>query len=176
MPDALVVVDMLNTYEHPDGECCAERAREVLPAMRGAIESARTGDDDVIYVNDNYGLWSSDRAQLVDHVLERVPDTNLVEPLLPRDDDSFIFKARHSIFYETTLAYLLRELGAERLTLLGQVTEQCILYSALDAHVRHLGVRVVTDAVVAIEDSLGDAALAMMERNMAAELVTADAL
>jgi nicotinamidase-related amidase len=54
--------------------------------------------------------------------------------------------------------------------LTGQVTEQCILYSALDAYVRHYSVVVPKDAVAHIDAGLGAAALAMMERNMSAEI------
>ena len=55
--------------------------------------------------------------------------------------------------------------------LAGQVTEQCILYSALDAYVRGFEVRVARDAVVPLDPELGDAALKMMERNMRATVV-----
>jgi nicotinamidase-related amidase len=51
--------------------------------------------------------------------------------------------------------------------LCGQVTEQCVLYSALDAHTRNFEVTVVRDAVAHIHADLADAALRMMERNMA---------
>ena len=57
--------------------------------------------------------------------------------------------------------------------LTGQVTEQCILYSGLDAYVRHYSVCVPSDAVAPIDPELGDAALEMMRRNMRAEIVTA---
>jgi nicotinamidase-related amidase len=83
---------------------------------------------------------------------------------------------RHSAFYSTSLEYLLRQREITNLILTGQVTEQCILYSALDAYVRHFSVCVPTDAVAPIDRELGDAALQMMERNMRAQIVTADAL
>ena len=54
--------------------------------------------------------------------------------------------------------------------LVGQVTEQCILYSALDAYVRHFAVAVPRDAVAHIHEELADAALRMMERNMSADV------
>ncbi len=54
--------------------------------------------------------------------------------------------------------------------LCGQVTEQCILYSALDAHIRHLDVTVPGDAVAHIHADLAEAALRMMERNMNADV------
>ena len=83
-------------------------------------------------------------------------------------------KVRHSAFYSTPLEYLLGRLGAKRLILTGQVTEQCILYSALDAYVRHYQVLVPTDAVAHIDADLGAAALRMMQRNMDAELISAE--
>jgi nicotinamidase-related amidase len=54
--------------------------------------------------------------------------------------------------------------------LTGQVTEQCILYSALDAYIRHFDVAVPSDAVACIHSDLADAALTMMERNMSADV------
>jgi nicotinamidase-related amidase len=97
----------------------------------------------------------------------------LVEPVLPGEGHSFVVKVRHSGFYETPLEYLLDQLGVGRLILTGQVTEQYILYSALDAYVRHFDVVVPVDAVAAIYDDLAEAAMKMMERNMGADLVGA---
>ena len=82
-------------------------------------------------------------------------------------------KARHTIFYMTPLEYLLSQKEIDEVVLAGQVTEQCILYSALDAYVRHLRVSVPTDGVAHIHEDLAQAALKMMERNMHAELVSA---
>jgi nicotinamidase-related amidase len=66
--------------------------------------------------------------------------------------------------------YLLRHEEIERIVLVGQVTEQCILYSALDAYVRQFAVGVPRDAVAHIYEDLADAALRMMERNMSADV------
>ena len=52
---ALIVVDMLNTYDHADAEPLAASVRERLPAMRSLIEAARERDVLTVYVNDNYG-------------------------------------------------------------------------------------------------------------------------
>ncbi|MFF6984613.1 cysteine hydrolase family protein, partial [Streptomyces sp. NPDC008343] len=61
----------------------------------------------------------------------------------------------------------------QHVVLCGQVTEQCVLYSALDAHIRHLTVTVPQDAVASIHPHLEAAALEMMDRNMGARIVTA---
>jgi nicotinamidase-related amidase len=56
--------------------------------------------------------------------------------------------------------------------LAGQVTEQCILYSALDGYVRHFDVVIPTDAVAHIDEQMAHAAIRMMETNMHAQLAT----
>ena len=172
MRSAVVVVDMLNTYDHEDSERLVASAREALPSMLVLLARARELDVPIVYVNDNYGDWSACRRELVEHALEgRAPD--LVEPIAPAPDVGFVVKARHSIFYQTQLEYLLRQEEVERIVLVGQVTEQCILYSALDAYVRHFAVAVPRDAVAHIDADLADSALQMMERNMRADVGTA---
>lgn len=41
--------------------------------------------------------------------------------------------------YETPLSYLLWRMGVGHLVLCGQVTEQCVLYSALEMMERNMG-------------------------------------
>ena len=96
---------------------------------------------------------------------------DLVKPLLPPQGSDFVLKARHTIFFGTPLEYLLWQRDVDTLVLAGQVTEQCILYSALDAYVRHYRVTVARNCVAHIHEHLADAALQMMERNMSARIV-----
>jgi nicotinamidase-related amidase len=172
---ALLVIDMLNPYEHEDAEPLKQSVRECLPALQALIERTRDSELLTVYVNDNHGDWSAARQELSERALDGAAP-ELVEPILPAPDLPFVVKARHSVFYETQLEYLLRQEEVERLFLTGQVTEQCILYSALDAYVRHFSVSVVTDAVAHIDPDLAQAALRMMETNLRAELVTADSV
>ena len=173
MKSALIVVDMLNEYDHEDAAVLVDSVRAALPAMCGLVERARREQTPIVYVNDNYGDWSAGRPEIVQRAIAgRARD--VVEPIVPADGTWFIAKARHSIFYETQLEYLLREQEVDRVVLVGQVTEQCILYSALDAYVRHFDVAVPSDAVAGIHPDLADAALRMMERNMRADVTRAE--
>jgi nicotinamidase-related amidase len=170
---ALLVVDMLNPYEHPEADRLAERVAKALPRVRALLRRAADEETPVVYVNDNYGDWNSSSEGLAARAMAGA-HPELVEPVLPEEGHSFVVKARHSTFYETPLEYLLDQMGISRLVLSGQVTEQCILYSALDAYVRHFDVVIATDAVAAIYDDLGETALQMMERNIGAKLVRAE--
>ena len=171
MSTALIVIDMLNRYEHEDAELLLESAREIVPVLAGLIESARQSEILTVYVNDNHGDWTAGRSQLSQWALGGA-DRSVVEPILPDEDMPFLVKARHSVFYETQLEYLLHDAHVDRVVLSGQVTEQCILYSALDAYVRHFDVVVARDAVAHIHKDLAEAALRMMSRNMRAEIVS----
>jgi nicotinamidase-related amidase len=169
---AVIVVDMLNTYEHDDADRLTESVEGAIEPIAKLVERARESEAELIYVNDNYGDWNSSAEELAERALDgRRPD--LVEPILPPDGADFVIKARHTIFYMTPLEYLLAQKEIDHLVLAGQVTEQCILYSALDAYVRQLHVSIPTDGVAHIHEDLAQAALTMMERNMRAELVSA---
>jgi nicotinamidase-related amidase len=169
----VLVIDMLNTYDHPDADKLATNVAEIIDPLADLIGRTRARDDvDLVYVNDNRGDFSADSRDLVREALsgER-PD--LVEPIVPDAGCTFLTKVRHSAFYATPLDYLLGRLGARRIVLTGQVTEQCVLYTALDGYIRHLDVVVPTDTVASIFPDLGDAALEMMRRNMSADVVSA---
>jgi nicotinamidase-related amidase len=170
---AVIVIDMLNPYDHEDADRLAEHVSEKLPHMVDLRDTAAERDDVVlVYVNDNYDQWDKDRDDVVERALNgKRPD--LVEPIAPRDPVPFLAKGRHSIFYQTAVDHLLRVEDVERIVMIGQVTEQCILYSALDAFLRGYDVVVPPDSVAHIFDDMAEAALKMMERNMHADLVPA---
>ena len=168
---ALIVIDMLNPYEHDDADELAAHVEDIVAPLRRLIDGACESDTELVSVNDNYGDFAAGRDQLVERALGgRHPE--LVEPIIPDDGRPLLQKVRHSAFYSTSLEYLLQQREVTEVILTGQVTEQCILYSALDAYVRHYSVCVPSDAVAPIDPDLGDAALRMMQRNMRAEVVT----
>jgi nicotinamidase-related amidase len=169
-PTATLIIDMLNPYDHEDAEVLAEHAESRIEPMRALIDATAADDDaELVYVNDNFEDFTATSKDLGAIAMDgRRPD--LVEPILPPKGALFVQKVRHSAFYNSALDHLLSTREVEAVILAGQVTEQCILYSALDAYVRGFTLRVAEDAVVPIDPELGDAALRMMERNMSAEL------
>ncbi|MFJ8143109.1 cysteine hydrolase family protein [Streptomyces sp. NPDC096013] len=170
---ALIVIDMINTYDHDDAALLIPSVEKSLPAVTRLLHRARELDVPVIYVNDNFGQWRSHHGEILETALKG-PHADLVRPVAPDDASLFVVKARHSAFYETPLSYLLTQQGVDHVVLCGQVTEQCVLYSALDAHIRHLKVTVARNAMAHIHPDLAEAALRMMERNMGARISTAE--
>jgi len=170
---ALLVIDMLNSYQHEDADALADSVAEMIEPLAGLIDRVRDRDDvKLIYVNDNYGDFTATRDDIVHQALDGA-HPELVKPVVPEAKWPFVEKVRHSAFYATSLEYLLKQLEVKRVILTGQVTEQCILYSALDAYLRQFDVTVPADAVAHIDADLGRAALRMMESNMRATVVSA---
>lgn len=168
----LLIIDMISAWDFEGADPMVERAR-------GAVENIdrlrrEAGPDlGVAYANDlEQGFHGSRERSFSLALAGRQPE--LVLPLEPDPTDDFIHKGQHSAFYGTPLAHLLDLYDTERLVLTGQVTEQCVLYTALDAHVRGYDIVVVTDAVVSSEPHLGRAALEMIEKNMHGDLVTTE--
>lgn len=170
---AVLVVDMLNAYDHPDADKLIPNVEPIIDPISDLVARTHASEDDhVIYVNDNYGDFTADHRSLVTAALGgRRPD--LVGPITPPPNCKMMTKVRHSAFYSTPLGYLLGRLKTQRLVITGQVTEQCILYTALDAYVRHFEVVVPPDAVAHIDADLSEAAMRMMSQNMAAQLLPA---
>ncbi|ART71587.1 isochorismatase [Mycobacterium dioxanotrophicus] len=168
---ALLIIDMFNDYRHEDADQLAANVAQILGPLQRLQNAAREHRAvDIVYVNDNHGNFNASGHDIV-RSAQRGRHPELVEPLLPTDGCAFLTKVRHSVFYATALDYLLQRLGTKTLVLAGQVTEQCILYSALDAYLRHFDVVIPADAVAHIDENLGTAALEMMRRNMDARIV-----
>ena len=163
---------MITPWDYEGAEQVAEGAGEVVDAINRlrVLEGGR-----VVFANDLKEGFHGSREKSFELALAgRFPE--LVGPLEPRSDEDFIHKGQHSAFYGTPLAHLLDLHDVDEVVLAGQVTEQCVLYSALDAHVRGYAVTLATDAVLAQQEHLGNAALEMMRENMGAKLVTSGEL
>ncbi len=70
---ALVVVDMLNTYEHEDGERLASSVESTIEPIRKLVARARDEDVPVVYVQDNYGDWNTSAEKLAGRAMEGPP-------------------------------------------------------------------------------------------------------
>jgi len=168
----LVIIDMITDYAFPDGEAVARAAGHVVPRVRETRDRADAAGVACVYVNDLVDDWRCSPSQTLTRALGgRHPE--LVRPLAPRPDDPFFHKGRHSAFVGTPLEHYLSDHAITEVVLAGQVTEQCILYTALDAHIRRYALTVIPDAVVPLDPELSAAALRMMGDNMDARLVPA---
>lgn len=160
--DALLVVDVLNDFEHDDGEKLLASFRERAASMLESIRVARAAGIPVIYVNDDHGRWDSDAPQL-GRDAARGKGGDMVRTLLPRRGDRVLLKHRYSAFDHTPLEILLESLQAERVLLIGAATEGCVVQTAIDARELGLKASIVADACASTDPGLEAIALEYAE-------------
>ncbi|MDB6120678.1 MAG: Isochorismatase [Verrucomicrobiaceae bacterium] len=119
-PVALLLIDVINDMEFPGGD---KLLRHALPAAQKILklkEQARKHGIPSIYVNDNFGRWRSDFHQQVDRCLgEDLRGSEIARMLVPREEDYFVLKPKHSAFHYTTLDVLFKHVGATTLIITG---------------------------------------------------------
>ena len=147
---ALVLVDVINHFEFPDGPQLLKNALRMAPQLARLKERARHAGIPTIYVNDNFGQWRSNVSTLLKYCLRpEAPGREFVDLLRPDDEDYLILKPMHSAFYQSPLDVVLRHLGASSLILGGLATNSCIVCTAHDADMRDLGLFVPSDCSAA---------------------------
>jgi len=148
---ALLIIDVINDFGFPGGDRLATR----LDPLMDAVEALRARYDaerrPVIYVNDNLGRWRSNFDEVIAWCSrEGAVGARVAARLKPRGSDYFVLKPEQSGFYQTPLEALLKYLEVSHLALAGLTADQCVLTTAMDAHIREYPMWTPSDAVASI--------------------------
>jgi nicotinamidase-related amidase len=153
MRDALLLVDVIQDFEHEDGDALLDSFRARQPTLLQALERARKSGIPVIYANDSYGVWDGDASRLVRRAIAG-RGGDLVEAVAPKEGDRFVVKPRYSAFDHTPLDLILRDLEIERILLAGAATEMCVVQTAIDAKEEGLKVSILADACATTDERI----------------------
>ena len=173
---ALLILDMITEMQFVGASAMQRevaQAAHAIAKLRAAADRARVP---VIYVNDNFGEWHSERYRLVERALGSGDGHDIVAELAPRDGDYFVIKPQFSGFYATNLPVLLPKLGVDRLILTGISADICVLFTAADAHMRDYKLWIPEDAVAAETPERRRWALEIVRQSMGAETRPTDKL
>src|SRR3712207_2254579 len=108
---ALILLDVINDLEFEGAEELARFIPEMTEQIAALKERCKQSGIPVIYVNDNFGRWQSDFRKLIDHCTQDdVRGREMVERLLPDEEDYFVLKPKHSGFFSSSLDILLNYL------------------------------------------------------------------
>lgn len=163
--DAIVIIDMINDLSFPGGEKVLPWALSFAPKLVGVREKAHRAGVPVIYVNDNFGHWTSNFSDVYRHCTRRhARGRKFVQQLKPTAKDYFILKPRHSGFFATSLQPLLEDLKIKRLILSGIATNLCVLFTAHDAYMQHYPLFVISDCCAAESDFDHNVALTQLQQ------------
>lgn len=176
-PAALLIIDMINDLDFEGGARLLPGAVTAARRIAALKSRARARGIPTVYANDNFGRWRSDFREAVRYCLrDGMRGRPLVQLLRPQEDDYFVIKPKHSAFFATTLATLLRYLGAQRLLLTGLNGDTCVMFTAMDAYLRDFQLYIPADCVTSISPRDNRAALDYMKRTLGADTRRSDAL
>lgn len=137
MKTALILVDVINDFFHPQGKNFKPEYQETLSNIRLLLETARKHGIVVVHAMEGH----HPAARQADYEWKKLPphcfmgefDAEPVEGIDIRLDQEYIVrKRRFSAFFETDLNLLLREAGVERIIIVGVKTHVCVRATAQD--------------------------------------------
>jgi nicotinamidase-related amidase len=175
VPIALLLIDVLTTFQFPDGDAILRGALAMREALVRLKVRARQASIPVLYVNDNFGDWRSEKEVLLGRCLE-AKGAQFVRSLLPDSEDYFVLKPMHSAFYMTPLEVLLEHLQVETLILAGLTSNSCITVTAHDANMRGFDIYIPADCSCARNAEEHKQALMQLEAMAGAKLRTSSSL
>lgn len=161
----LIVLDMINDLLTPGKPLEVPRARDIVPALAGRLESARARDVPVIYACDCHDGADPDFDLWPEHALEGSEGAEVWRAIAPQHGDHVVKKPTYSAFTRSRLGPLLEELGADEVILTGCATEVGLSATAVDALQRGYVVTVPADCqagVTAIAEQITLLTLAIM--------------
>ena len=180
---ALVVVDVQNDFAHPNGSLYVEGGEDIVPVVNAAIAEARAGGALVVYTADWHpestphfakdgGIWPV-HCVMDTWGAEFHEDLDVDGPVVRKgsngeDGYSGFFMRDHETgeTVETELAGLLRDRGITHIVVCGLATDYCVNATALDGMKEGFKVRVLWNAIRAVnlKEGDGERAIAEVER------------
>lgn len=175
VPVALLMIDVLTTFHFPDGEAILRNALSIRHPLITLKARARKLHVPVLYINDNFGDWRSEKEVLIGRCLESAGG-EFVRPLIPDSEDYFVLKPLHSAFYMTPLEVLLQHLQVETLIVTGLTSTSCLTATAHDANMRGFDLFLPSDCSCARTVEEHRQALSHLEANAGAKIIPSSAL
>ena len=146
---AVLIVDMLNDFCKEGGAMVLAEGMEVVGPLNALIAAGRRKGLPIIFINDCHRAGKVDKEfeKRVPHCVQGTWGAEIIEELVPREEDYCIPKRRFSGFYQTDLDLVLRELGVKTVIVTGVVTNICVRSTCHDAFFRGYRVIVPSDCV-----------------------------
>jgi ureidoacrylate peracid hydrolase len=172
----LLVVDMQNSFCHPDGITCRVGAPlneidSVISNLAACIDSARARGIRVTYTRQGYAPDYCDQGKAASSfpiaaairerggVVRGTWDHAVVDALAPQDGDIVIDKTRLDSFLHTPLESILHNLGIESIVIGGCVTNFCVETTVRSAWQHDFDVTVIADATASFTPEMHERSL-----------------
>ncbi len=176
---ALVVVDMLYDFTHPDGKVFYPKNQEILPKIREIIRFCRKKGLLIIFIQHYHRKYLYDKELLSGRRVNCIEGSG-GEELMPElsyqeKTDYIVKKRRYNAFYGTDLDLILREHDIRNLLICGTKTNCCIRATVEGAYHLDYNPIVIKECVATNDDVVNEVHLTDIHKYLG-RVITMDTL
>jgi len=164
---ALLVIDLVHDFAHPDGLVYYPQNEEILPRVRKLIDKSREHGVLIVFVVDSHraGKYDKELTMVRKHCIAGTGGDEIVPSLGYNEETDFkIVKRRYSSFFGTDLDLVLREHGVENTIICGTKTNCCVRATVQDAYLLNYNAVVPRECVATNNDVINDVHLSDIDK------------
>ena len=170
MSRVVLVVDMVRGFcEEGHNLYVGPTIREIIPRIRDLLREEKARGSHIIFLCDTHDPDDSEFKMFPPHCIRGSEEAEVI-PELQEFAEEVIPKRRFSGFFETNLDQRLKELKPDKIIVVGDCTNICVLYTVADARNRDYAVEVPADCVATFDAEAHRFALNQLKTVLGAEV------
>lgn len=170
MSNVVLVVDMVRGFcEEGHNLYVGATIREIIPRIRELLRQEKARGSHIIFLCDTHDPDDLEFEMFPPHCIRGSEETEVI-PELQEFAEEVIPKRRFSGFFETNLDQRLKELKPDKVIVVGDCTNICVLYTVADARNRDYAVAVPGDCVATFDSEAHRFALHQLKTVLGAEV------
>ena len=171
MANVVLVVDMVRGFcEEGHPLYVGESIRQIIEPIRRLLAEERARGSSIIFLCDSHAPDDAEFQMFPPHCIRGSEEAEVI-PELQEFAEEVIPKTRFSGFYGTNLDQRLRELKPDKVIVVGDCTDICVMHTVADARNRDYPVEVPADCVATFDPEAHGFALRHMEKILGAKVM-----
>lgn len=170
MPNVVLVVDMVRGFcEEGHALYVGPTIREIIPRVQELLRKEQSNGSHTIFLCDTHEPDDLEFNMFPPHCIRGTEEPEVIIELSEFANE-VISKRRYSAFFETHLERRLRELDPDKIIVVGDCTNICVLYTVADARNHDYEVEVPADCVASFDPEAHEFALEQMRSVLGAKV------
>jgi nicotinamidase/pyrazinamidase len=170
MANVVLVADMVRGFcEEGRNLYVGPTIREIISPIKALLERERAAASRIIFICDTHEPDDKEFEMFPPHCIRGTEEPDVI-PELAEFAEEIIPKRRYSAFFETDLDRRLEDAQPDKIIIVGNCTNICVLYTAADARYRDYHVEVPADCVATFDPDAHVFALQQMQTVLGAQV------
>jgi nicotinamidase/pyrazinamidase len=168
--NVVLVADMVRGFcEEGRNLYVGPTIRDIIPRIHDLLEREKAAGSHIIFICDTHDLDDKEFEMFPPHCIRGTEEPDVI-PELAEFAEEIMPKRRYSAFFETNLEERLGELKPDKIIIVGDCTNICVLYTAAEARYRDYAVEVPADCVATFDPDAHTFALKQMQTVLGASV------